>query len=257
MRTSQKETTGRKAFELIIDMMLNKLSGSENKREYYLTLADLVAKLPIKELNSDSIGRVKQAILDPENRWFKVIDEMVDSTDPNVLRQTVLDLGYEAFLNGTRTIRKNREIYKCNIPWLILFDPTQACNMHCAGCWSGTYGRKSSLSFDDMDKIVTEGKALGTHRYLMTGGEPLVRKDDILRLMEKHSDCQFAAFTNSTLVDQEFCDELKRLGNLILMVSIEGTPETNDARRGDGHYAAAMKAMDLLHENGIIFGTSI
>ena len=257
MRTSQKETTGRKAFELIIDMMLNKLSGSENKREYYLTLADLVAKLPIKELNSDSIGRVKQAILDPENRWFKVIDEMVDNTDPNVLKQTVLNLGFEAFLNGTRTIRKNREIYKCNIPWLILFDPTQACNMHCAGCWSGTYGRKSSLSFDDMDKIVTEGKALGTHLYLMTGGEPLVRKDDILRLMEKHSDCQFAAFTNSTLVDQEFCDELKRLGNLILMVSIEGTPETNDARRGDGHYAAAMKAMDLLHENGIIFGTSI
>ena len=41
------------------------------------------------------------------------------------------------------------------------------------------------------------------------------------------------------------------------MVSIEGTPETNDARRGDGHYAAVMKAMDLMKENGIIFGTSI
>ena len=32
---------------------------------------------------------------------------------------------------------------------------------------------------------------------------------------------------------------------------------TNDARRGDGHYMAAMNAMDLLKEYGIIFGTSI
>ena len=41
------------------------------------------------------------------------------------------------------------------------------------------------------------------------------------------------------------------------MLSIEGTPETNDARRGSGHYAAVMHAMDLLKQYGILFGTSI
>jgi len=41
------------------------------------------------------------------------------------------------------------------------------------------------------------------------------------------------------------------------MLSIEGTPETNDARRGKGHYAAVMNAMDLLKKYGIVFGTSI
>lgn len=48
--------------------------------------------------------------------------------------------------------------------------------MHCVGCWSGTYGHKSNLSFEDMDKIVTEGKALGSYLYMLTGGEPMVRK---------------------------------------------------------------------------------
>lgn len=47
-----------------------------------------------------------------------------------------MNLGYGAAFNGTRTIRENREKYKCNIPWLILFDPTSACNMHCIGCWA-------------------------------------------------------------------------------------------------------------------------
>ena len=40
------------------------------------------------------------------------------------------------------------------------------------------------MSFEDMDKIVTEGKELGTYLYMMTGGEPLVRKKDI-RLAEE------------------------------------------------------------------------
>ncbi len=52
--------------------------------------------------------------------------------------------------------------------------------MHCVGCWAGEYGHKNNLSFDDMDKIVTEGKELGVYLYMLTGGEPLVRKADIL-----------------------------------------------------------------------------
>ena len=41
------------------------------------------------------------------------------------------------------------------------------------------------------------------------------------------------------------------------MLSIEGTPETNDARRGSGHYDAVMNAMSLFKKYGILFGTSI
>ena len=84
-----------------------------------------------------------------------------------------------------------------------------------------------------------------------------MRKADILKLAEKHNDVQFAIYTNSTLIDEPFCKEVVRLGNIAFMLSIEGTPETNDARRGEGHYAAVMRAMDLLKEHGILFGTSI
>ncbi len=41
------------------------------------------------------------------------------------------------------------------------------------------------------------------------------------------------------------------------MLSIEGTEETNDGRRGDGHYQTVMKAMDILKNHGIVFGTSV
>ena len=94
-----------------------------------------------------------------------------------------------------------------------------------------------------MDKIITEGKKLGIYLYMLTGGEPLVRKKDILRLAEKHNDVEFSIYTNSTLIDDAFCQEVVRLGNITFQLSIEGTPETNDARRGDGHYDAVMNAI--------------
>lgn len=247
----------RQAVGLMLDGMLKKLNRQADKTKDYLKIVDLAQKFIGNKENEDTFTKVRAAFKDPNNRWVKMMSRMIDETDPHYAKMLMLNLGYEAFLRGTKQIRENREKYDCNIPWLILFDPTMACNMHCEGCWSGTYGHKANLSYEDMDKIVTQGKALGVHLYMMTGGEPTVRKNDILKLCEKHQDCMFAAYSNSTLIDEELCEKVAKLGNLTFMLSIEGTPETNDARRGDGHYEAVMKAMDLLHKHGIVFGTSI
>ncbi len=67
----------------------------------------------------------------------------------------------------------------------------------------------------------------------------------------------FYAFTNGTLIDEQFCEEMKALGNITLALSLEGFEEDNDSRRGDGSFAATIKAMDMLKKYGLLFGTSI
>ncbi|PHU33925.1 radical SAM protein [Pseudobutyrivibrio ruminis] len=249
----------RKIFSAEINKFIRNLNNNPKARtNSYLRLANVGEKFwGTKGADKEKLERAKKALADPNNRWVKYINKVIDETNPDYLSKMALNLGYEAFFRGTKKIRKNRKKYGCNVPWLILFDPTMACNMHCIGCWSGTYGHKANLTFEDMDKIVTEGKELGVYLYMMTGGEPMVRKADIIKLCEKHNDCFFAAYSNSTLIDEELCKKVVELGNLTFMLSIEGTPETNDARRGDGHYEAVMKAMDLLKKYGIIYGTSI
>ena len=258
MNTSVESLTHkmqRAAVGKMVDVVLS--HADKDRQKTVGQLVDVAKQFYGSSFSAEAYEHARQTLTDPDSKWSKLINCVLDQTDPNVARTMALNLGYEAFFRGTKTIRENRVKYQCNIPWLILFDPTSACNMHCVGCWAGEYGNKNNLSFEDMDKIVTEGKELGVYLYMLTGGEPLVRKADILKLAEKHNDVQFAIYTNSTLIDEPFCKEVVRLGNIAFMLSIEGTPETNDARRGEGHYAAVMHAMDLLKEHGIVFGTSI
>ena len=201
--------------------------------------------------------RICEVIRNKDGFINKYVNRVFDEVDPHVIKNTAMNFGYEAMLNGTKKIREMREVHQCNIPWLILMDPTSACNLHCTGCWAAEYGNKLNLTFEEMDSVVKQGKELGTYFYMFTGGEPLVRKDDLIRLAEKHNDCMFLSFTNGTLVDDAFCKELKRVGNFALALSLEGEPEVNDGRRGKGVYDKVMHAMDLLRENGLVFGTSI
>ena len=246
---------GRLAASAAIDVVLKKVDKDREKG--MLGLVDFIEKYMSGEQVDMNFEGVKDIISDPDSSLSRFMNKALDEIDPHVLKTILLNLGFEAFLNGTKTIRKMREVHHCNIPWLILMDPTSACNLHCTGCWAAEYGNKLNLTYDELSDVVKQGKELGVYFYMFTGGEPLVRKKDLIRLCEEHNTCQFLAFTNGTLVDEVFCAEMKRVGNLALAISLEGSPEVNDLRRGEGVYGKVMHAMDLLKENGLIFGTSI
>ena len=92
--------------------------------------------------------------------------------------------------------------------------------------------------------------------YIYTGGEPLVRKNDLIKLCKKHSDCVFLSFTNATLIDEAFADEMLRVGNFVPAISLEGFEEATDFRRGEGVYQKVTKAIEILRKKKLIYGIS-
>lgn len=198
-----------------------------------------------------------EIIEDENNIWHKYLFEGIERLDRQSFTNIALTFAIDAGYVGTTTLRKKRDELECNIPWVILMDPTSACNLKCKGCWAAEYGHKSNLSLDEMRKVIREAKELGTHFFMFTGGEPLVRKDDLLTLVSENRDCIFLAFTNGTLVDDKFCEDMKKAGNLGLALSVEGTEETTDARRGEGVYAKVIGAMQMLKKHNCVFGTSV
>lgn len=229
----------------------------KNPTENIVKLINFSQKLMGGAFPEKNFEAFRNAIKDKDNIWNKYANGIINECDPDVIKKTLLALGLGAGVNGTKAVRKNREKYHCNIPFLMLFDPTSACNKKCKGCWSAEYGHKSNLTLDEMRSIVNQGTELGTHVYMMTGGEPLVRKNDIITLCGENPNCMFLAYTNATLIDEEFCLEMKKVGNLSLALSIEGSEESNDFRRGDGSYKTTMEAMELLKKHGLFFGISV
>ena len=248
----------RAAADKAIDGVLKYVNKDpKDRRQAMLGVVDTMQKFAGNMFQQKTYGRLKNGISDPDNKWMHYFNRMMDELDPHVLKMAALNLAYQSAFKGTKMIRKSREKYQCNIPWTILIDPTSACNLHCTGCWAAEYGHQLNLSYEKLDDIITQGEKLGTFFYMYTGGEPLVRKKDLIKICENHPDCYFNVFTNATLIDDEFCKEVVRVGNMAFSISLEGFEEVNDGRRGDGDFEKVMKGMDLLKKYGIIFGTSI
>jgi len=235
-----------------INQALNYLEG--NPEENIPKLMSMVDKLTPKDWYAGQRDAIRTAITE-KNNWYQMILRVYD-LDPGVRKAFFQNFLFNASLKGSAIQEEVSAREDCNVPWAILLDPTSACNLHCTGCWAAEYGNRLNLSLEDIDSIVTQGKKLGTYMYIYTGGEPMVRKADLIRICEMHPDCEFLSFTNGTLIDEEFCQEMLRVKNFVPAISLEGFEDANDSRRGQGVYEKVHKAMALMKSHKLPFGIS-
>ena len=239
----------RAAYEKAVDYLL---ADPEN---HIVKIMDLLDKAAPADLFASQRAAFRGAI-DEKSNWYQLLMHIMNDLNPEVRDSFIKTLIIDGNLMAWPVQEANRDKYECNIPWAILLDPTSACNLHCTGCWAGEYGNKLNLSLEEIDSIICQGKELGTHVYIYTGGEPLVRKRDLIKLCEMHPDCVFLSFTNGTLIDEAFCQEMIRVKNFVPALSAEGFEEATDGRRGEGVYAKVQHAMELLKSHGLPFGVS-
>ena len=217
-------------------------------------LMSLVDKAAPEGWYEGARNMIRNAIEEKGN-WYDLIMKIYQ-LDPGVRKAFFQNFIVNASLKGSAIHQDIMAKEDCNVPWAILLDPTSACNLHCTGCWAAEYGHKLNLDLETIDNIVKQGKELGIYMYIYTGGEPLVRKKDIITLCERHPDCEFLSFTNGTLIDEQFCQELLRVKNFVPAISLEGFEAANDGRRGEGVYDKVKHAMKLLKDHKLPFGIS-
>lgn len=238
----------------MVDQVLNYLD--KDPHENLPKLLNMVEKFDLNHALSKQIKNVREGLDGENDNWRKLVDSIYQDVDSEIIKT----LFKNAVLNSVVLSRSLKEEvkskYDCNVPWAILLDPTSACNLSCTGCWASEYGNKLNLSFDEIDSIITQGKEIGIFMYIYTGGEPLVRKNDIIELCKKHNDCVFLAFTNATLIDEEFAKQIRKVKNFVPAISIEGDKEATDSRRGDGTYDKVVHAMEILRRYKVPFGAS-
>lgn len=157
--------------------------------------------------------------------------------------------------------REQKERQGVHIPPFLIASIASRCNLRCAGCYArankvcGDTESQNELPAYAWEKVFSEASELGISFILLAGGEPLLRPD-LLGIAAGFSDIIFPVFTNGTVFDA--VEELfNKSRNLIPIISIEGTRQLTDARRGTGTFDIILSSMDRLKKRGILFGASI
>jgi len=191
-----------------------------------------------------------------ENHPFAgVFRRLFTELNPLCRKKMIMNFLVNFIILGRAMIDRKEKQLGVHLPNFIVISPTMRCNLHCKGCYASAYSKEDDLSFDVLDRVINEAKELGMYFFTFSGGECFVRPD-LLDLWQKHDDCFFHVYTNGTLLDEKVTDRLARMGNVAPVLSVEGTREETDSRRGEGTYDKVMESFDRLNRKGILYGFS-
>jgi len=201
------------------------------------------------------IKAMKKAFIE-KGPFLECFKRTIKSLSPNC-RDKFIENG---FINAAIIGRKKRNAMQKKlslyVPLFFAISPISACNLHCIGCYAHEYTKGESLSFELVDRVLTEAKELGIYFITVLGGEPFIWTD-LFKMLEKHNDMYFLIYTNGTLISNQVAKRLSVVGNILIAVSIEGFEKETDKRRGIGTYKKILQAMDNLSEAGVLFGFSV
>lgn len=138
-------------------------------------------------------------------------------------------------------------------PICLTWELTYGCNLACRHCLSSS-GRRdpAELSPAEARRVVDELADMRVFYVNIGGGEPTIRSDfyDLVAYcVSRRVGVKFS--TNGTTLSAERARWLAGMDYVDLQISIDGAnAQTNDAIRGPGSFAAAMRAMELLSSAG-------
>jgi MoaA/NifB/PqqE/SkfB family radical SAM enzyme len=213
---------------------ISKLAPAKYHRESFRQLADMFRR------GDPFVGVFRRAVRE---------------LNPACLQKLIQNLVVNFMVMGRGLREEQQRRHGVHLPNFMAISPTMRCNLDCKGCYAGQYDTSSELSFAELDRLLEEAKELGMYFFTITGGEAFFRAD-LLELFGKHGDCFFQVYTNGTLIDAAMARRLAELGNVMPMVSVEGSEGETDFRRGKGIYKRILAAYGHLREAGVLFGFS-
>lgn len=210
---------------------------------------------------------LNETMADDDDKPYRLLlNESITDTFRQVLAIGKQEPGLIPQILRFSTIQKRsaarREKFRLSglqVPPVIMLSVTQRCNLSCAGCYMHARGKTNTqeLSGNQLSALVTEAEELGVSFMVFAGGEPFVRKNEILDLARDHPAMIFAAYTNGLLIDESLVTEMAGLRNLVPILSIEGGEDVTDARRGAGVHQNVMQVFEYLKTRKVFFGCSV
>jgi len=148
-------------------------------------------------------------------------------------------------------------------PFQVVWDFTHRCNIKtCKQCYASQLFDSDvvDISKEEAFTIIDKLAAMDTVSIFWSGGEPLIRIDEVCECIQYARSRGIASslITNGVLLTPENVQKLKAAGLPIVYVSFDGaTRESNDAIRGEGTFEKAVQGMKNVKAAGMMCSTLI
>lgn len=127
---------------------------------------------------------------------------------------------------------------------VVVWNMSKRCNLHCVHCYTNSDENcaKNELTTDEGKRLIDDLAEFGIPALLMSGGEPLMRKDIFeLAAYAANKGVRPVLSTNGTLITPQIAQKIKDTGFIYAGISLDGIGATNDKFRGmEGAFKLAM-----------------
>jgi radical SAM protein with 4Fe4S-binding SPASM domain len=140
-------------------------------------------------------------------------------------------------------------------PHLISWNLTKKCNLRCPHCYlDAGEATENELTTDECMRLLDDMKLLGTEMLILTGGEPLLRKD-IYDIASAASNQGFWVVmgTNGVLITDRVAQKMVECGVKGVGISIDSLDPAkhNSFRGGPNAWEHSVRALDICRAHGL------
>lgn len=153
-----------------------------------------------------------RTMLENENSgYYRLIPDAASVIDEEKLIEFGINIGYNSFIEGAKTIRNTEKRHGFNIPWNITF---------------AIDGNDYLQDENRYDRIVQQGMELGIYTWMIYCTD---KPAHIVHLAGKHRECAFILFCNPAEITHSLLDEAESVHNI--MFAVQHTNHIEDACR--------------------------
>lgn len=243
----------RRVMARLFGIALSLLQSSDHMQRWVVRLMRYFASA---NTNASLAAQWVESYFAPGKVGATLLKRLLVNTHPAQRRKFLSQLIVSLIWHDTEakhTMPNGRKVYA---PALMLISPTMRCPLRCKGCYAGNYSREDDLPKDVVWRVIEEARSLGTHFFVILGGEPMAW-EHLEETAARFPDCAFQFYTSGYNLDREAARRIVKLGNLFPCVSLEGFESETNWRRGRDGYDRAMNAMDALRAEKALFGFSV
>ncbi|MCD7846769.1 MAG: hypothetical protein LUG49_01855 [Oscillospiraceae bacterium] len=161
-------------------------------------LVDLALGLSAGRFQKHFLSIAHSMLEDENSPYYALIHDAIKNVGTANILKFGMNIGYNSFTAGAKTIRNLEKERGYNIPWIITF-----------------YVDSESFSKDAYSKVIKQGVRLGIYTYVFFCSEI---PEKLTEIFDEESECAFILFSDAENIEIGLLEQASEIKNLMLCV---------------------------------------